>query len=136
MTHKKQLVEYWHDTLLSRGFHLDFKLQGGTQKMVSYSNGDIKILYSKRDLEDGISPYFYLFLKDSIEATVTLKDKRVSGSFASSSQSWMDETSIFSVTLLEFLFVLDNITKTEKLPLLLGLKWASKLVASLLKDQV
>ncbi len=141
MSPKKSLPEYWHEVFVSRGFQQNLKLNEGSLKMVLYYNGDLQISFSKDDLEHGISPYFYFWFQNSLEVVITIKDIRVSGSFASPSprlfgterEITMKPTQ--SITKAEFLFVLDHITEPEKVPLLLGIGWIAPIVSILFKEE-
>jgi len=138
--------EYWHKFFSDQGFEPDHEyMLSDDGSRVWYSCGNFKVGYNSWDLNHMVSPAMrisYLVGVSSEKKPLNIDIRIISKElpFGRLAIQRNDSSGHFfiipGVTLSEFRHVVENMMVPEKLPLLVGIEWASELVSVLLEGGV
>jgi len=153
---KEQRAEFWHTYLRGLGFWLDHAyIHKDSSPMIWYKKGDFRVGYDSGDINKGLSPHLCISHLKVHCSVMIIGDKdfrsnspaQLIGLISSPSKGkigypWPEPLptvpeilQIPLVQLSEFTGVVEKILVPENWPLLVGIRWASELVAHLLEGK-
>jgi hypothetical protein len=134
---KESTFEFWDRVFGSRGFESDVTY--GSAHETWYTKGDFHVGYQAEDFRDKTYPRFEIVYHERGEGLHGREqDVRVSGRIRIAGFVMPCEYSTFpgiiNPEVPEFLLVLDALAEPKKLPMCIGIKWASELVSIFLQQ--